>query len=144
MTESIQAVAYETKNVSKWAVTLKGMVQPVTRGKGLIICADRSGSMHSMMGVEQDDNDIPASQDPWLPASPSLSHSRSRRSPYAIHPNSRLGCVKDFLHKITDMKEIASHGIMSTPALIIIDKLMVSGKIPTKATLLHWINEYNK
>jgi hypothetical protein len=33
---------------------------------------------------------------------------------------------------------------MSTPALIINDKVMVSGKLPTKATLLHWINENNK
>ena len=48
------------------------------------------------------------------------------------------------LQKITDMKEIAAHGIMSTPALIINDKIMVSGKLPTKATLLHWINENNK
>ena len=43
------------------------------------------------------------------------------------------------LQKITDMKEIASLGIMSTPALIINDKVMVTGKLPTKSTFLHWI-----
>jgi small redox-active disulfide protein 2 len=45
------------------------------------------------------------------------------------------------LQKITDVKEIAKLGIISTPALIINDKLMANGKIPTKSTLLHWIKE---
>ena len=45
------------------------------------------------------------------------------------------------IQKITDMKEIAKLGIISTPALIINDKVMVSGKIPTKSTLLHWFKE---
>jgi small redox-active disulfide protein 2 len=45
------------------------------------------------------------------------------------------------LQKITDMKEIARLGIMSTPALIINDKVMVSGKLPTKSTLIHWVKE---
>jgi small redox-active disulfide protein 2 len=48
------------------------------------------------------------------------------------------------LQKITDMKEIAKLGVMSTPALIINDKVMVNGKLPTKSTLLHWIKENNK
>jgi len=46
------------------------------------------------------------------------------------------------IQKITDIKEIAKLGIISTPALIINDKVMVSGKLPTKSTLLHWIKEY--
>ena len=45
------------------------------------------------------------------------------------------------LQKVTDIKEIARLGVMNTPALIINDKLMVSGKLPTKPTLLHWIME---
>ena len=45
------------------------------------------------------------------------------------------------IQKISDMKEIAKLGIMSTPALIINDKVMVSGKLPTKSTLLHWFKE---
>ena len=46
------------------------------------------------------------------------------------------------IQKITDIKEIAKLGIISTPALIINDKVMVSGKLPTKSTLLHWFKEY--
>jgi small redox-active disulfide protein 2 len=45
------------------------------------------------------------------------------------------------IQKITDMKEIAKLGIVSTPALIINSKIMVSGKLPTKSTLLHWFKE---
>lgn len=48
------------------------------------------------------------------------------------------------LQKITDVKDIAKHGIISTPALIINDKIVFSGYIPSKAALLHQINEYNK
>jgi len=45
------------------------------------------------------------------------------------------------IQKISDMVKIASLGIMATPALIINDKLYVSGKLPTKHTLVHWIKE---
>jgi len=45
------------------------------------------------------------------------------------------------IHKITDMAKIASLGIIATPALIINDKLYVSGKLPTKHTLVHWIKD---
>jgi len=45
------------------------------------------------------------------------------------------------IQKISDMVKIASLGIMATPALIINEKLYVSGKLPTKNTLVHWIKE---
>ena len=45
------------------------------------------------------------------------------------------------LQKVTDIKEIAGYGIMSTPALIINEKVMVSGKLPSKSTLLNWFKE---
>jgi small redox-active disulfide protein 2 len=45
------------------------------------------------------------------------------------------------IQKISDIVKIASLGIISTPALIINDKLYVSGKLPTKHTLEHWIKE---
>jgi len=48
------------------------------------------------------------------------------------------------LEKITDFKKYADYGIMFTPGLIINGKVMASGKIPTKATLAHWMIEANK
>ncbi|HEY5122942.1 MAG TPA: thioredoxin family protein [Ignavibacteria bacterium] len=43
------------------------------------------------------------------------------------------------IQKISDMKIIAGYGVMSTPGLVINDKVYCSGKLPTKSTLLHWI-----
>jgi len=43
------------------------------------------------------------------------------------------------LQKITDIKVITEYGIMHTPALIINNRIMASGKLPTKSTLLNWI-----
>lgn len=43
------------------------------------------------------------------------------------------------IEKITDYKDIMSYGIMSTPGLIINGKVVLSGKLPTKSTLVHWL-----
>lgn len=43
------------------------------------------------------------------------------------------------IEKITDYKDIMSYGIMSTPGLVINGKVVLSGKLPTKATLTHWL-----
>jgi len=48
------------------------------------------------------------------------------------------------MQKISDIKKIAEFGVISTPALIINGKVYCTGKIPTKLTLLHWIQENNK
>lgn len=48
------------------------------------------------------------------------------------------------LEKITDFKKFADYGIMFTPGLVINGKVMSSGKIPTKATLAHWMIEANQ
>lgn len=45
------------------------------------------------------------------------------------------------IQKITDINQIASMGILATPALFINDKLYLKGKMPTKSTLVHWIKE---
>lgn len=45
------------------------------------------------------------------------------------------------IQKITDLKEIMSHGIMQTPGLVINGIVKISGKLPTKATLIHWMKE---
>ena len=47
------------------------------------------------------------------------------------------GCTN--IEKVTDFKEIASYGIMSTPGLVVNGKILSSGKLPTKNTLQHWL-----
>jgi small redox-active disulfide protein 2 len=43
------------------------------------------------------------------------------------------------IEKITDYKEIMKYGIMSTPGLVINGKVVLSGKLPVKSTLVHWL-----
>ncbi|MHB9014424.1 MAG: thioredoxin family protein [Ignavibacteriaceae bacterium] len=43
------------------------------------------------------------------------------------------------IEKITDYREIMSYGILSTPGLVINGKVVLSGKLPTKSTLAHWM-----
>jgi len=45
------------------------------------------------------------------------------------------------VEKVTDIQEIVKTGIMSTPGLEINGKMISHGKLPTKATLIHWIQE---
>ncbi len=43
------------------------------------------------------------------------------------------------IQKVTDFVEIATYGVMSTPGLVINGKVVLSGKLPTKSTLTHWL-----
>jgi arsenate reductase len=43
--------------------------------------------------------------------------------------------------KVTDLQEIMKTGILSTPGLEINGKMISSGKLPTKSTLIHWIQD---
>jgi len=43
------------------------------------------------------------------------------------------------IEKVTDFKLFADLGIFMTPGLLINNQVVSSGKIPTKATLVHWI-----
>lgn len=43
------------------------------------------------------------------------------------------------IEKVTDVKKYADLGIFMTPGLILNNKVVSSGKIPTKSTLVHWI-----
>jgi len=45
------------------------------------------------------------------------------------------------VEKVTDLKEIMKTGILSTPGLEINGKMISSGKLPTKSTLVHWIQD---
>jgi len=41
--------------------------------------------------------------------------------------------------KVNDLNEITGLGIFITPGLVINNKVMVSGKLPTASTLRHWL-----
>jgi len=43
------------------------------------------------------------------------------------------------IEKITDISKFTDLGIMMTPGLLINNKVVSSGKIPTKETLTQWI-----
>ena len=43
------------------------------------------------------------------------------------------------IEKVNDYKDIMSYGVMSTPGLVINGKVVLSGKLPTKSTLTHWL-----
>jgi len=40
--------------------------------------------------------------------------------------------VEANIEKVTDFKDIAAHGVMKTPGLVIDGKVMVSGRVPSK------------
>ncbi len=48
------------------------------------------------------------------------------------------------IEKVTDFNKFAELGIYMTPGLIINDKIVSSGKLPTKATLAHWLENGGK
>lgn len=41
--------------------------------------------------------------------------------------------------KVTDMKDIMNYDVMSTPALVINEKVVSSGRIPATADVLKWV-----
>jgi small redox-active disulfide protein 2 len=43
------------------------------------------------------------------------------------------------IEKVTDINRFAELGIMMTPGLILNDKVISSGKMPTRATLAEWL-----
>lgn len=52
---------------------------------------------------------------------------------------SETGVQAEFL-KVTDMMEIMKYDLLSTPALVIDEKVVSSGRIPTKAEIQGWLS----
>ena len=42
---------------------------------------------------------------------------------------------------VRDLKKIASYGFVATPGLVINGKLVSTGKVPTKARIIKWLEE---
>lgn len=49
--------------------------------------------------------------------------------------------VNAAFEKVQDIQKIMSYGIMSTPALVIDEKVKVYGKVPNKETIKKYIEE---
>ena len=49
--------------------------------------------------------------------------------------------INSVIEKMTDVNKFADLGIFITPGLIVNNKILSQGKIPTKSTLQHWLNE---
>jgi small redox-active disulfide protein 2 len=49
-----------------------------------------------------------------------------------------LGVEAEFL-KVTDYKDILEYNILSTPGLVVNEKLVSSGRIPAPASVKEWI-----
>jgi len=53
---------------------------------------------------------------------------------------SEIGIAAALRH-VTDLKEIASYGVMGSPALVINNKVVAAGEVPPKSKLRQWIIE---
>ena len=45
------------------------------------------------------------------------------------------------IDKVTDIMEIANHGVMGTPAVIVDGEVVSVGKVPTKEEIKQWITK---
>jgi small redox-active disulfide protein 2 len=45
------------------------------------------------------------------------------------------------VEKVTEIQDIMSYGILSTPGLVINEKVKSSGNVPKDEQILHWISE---
>ena len=45
------------------------------------------------------------------------------------------------LTKVTDYADIASYGVMSTPALVVNESVVSSGRIPKRDQIVAWVRE---
>jgi small redox-active disulfide protein 2 len=54
----------------------------------------------------------------------------------ADHPG-----VEVRIEKVTDVEEFLQYGLLSTPGLVINEKLVSSGQVPTPPRIIAWLNE---
>lgn len=47
--------------------------------------------------------------------------------------------IEATIEKVTELKDIMSYGVMSTPGLVVNEKVIHTGKLPTKSTLTNWL-----
>ncbi len=47
--------------------------------------------------------------------------------------------IEASIEKVSELKDIMSYGVMSTPGLVVNEKVIHTGKLPTKSTLTNWL-----
>ncbi len=47
--------------------------------------------------------------------------------------------IEATFQKVTDYKEIVSYGVMRTPGLVVDEKVVASGRIPSKQEIAGWL-----
>ncbi len=45
------------------------------------------------------------------------------------------------IEKVTDMNRFPDYGVMITPGLVVNEKVLSQGKVPTKTTLVNWLKK---
>lgn len=45
------------------------------------------------------------------------------------------------IEKISDFKEMMKYGVMSTPAVAIDGKVVMTGRVPAKAEVIEWLSQ---
>ena len=48
------------------------------------------------------------------------------------------------VEKITDYNRYADYGVLLTPGLVVNGRVLISGKMPTRSTLEHWLLDMAK
>ena len=65
----------------------------------------------------------------------------TRLTQSAMEAVAQLGLAADVEH-VTDIKEIASYGVVGSPALLIGKKAVAVGHVPPKERIIKWLEQY--
>lgn len=49
--------------------------------------------------------------------------------------------VEASVEKVTDFQEIMRYGVLSTPAVVVDGRVMVAGRVPSRADVLSWLKK---
>jgi hypothetical protein len=126
--ESIQITPYETSDPNLLGCVIHCQQQKVSCSKGLIICADKSGSMHDLMDDSNPKSfmQTPQTQQNYrnMPKTPLNTRFSNFYNNSGINPASRLGCVQGFLERIIDMYEFlqTTQGLSQELTIILFDE----------------------
>jgi hypothetical protein len=122
--ESIKITPYETSDPNLLGCVVHCQQQQVSRTKGLIICADKSGSMHDLMDHTSSPIQTPQRNYRDMQKTPLTTRFSNFYSNSGINPNSRLGCVQGFLERIIDMYEYLQNtqGLSQELTIILFDE----------------------